>query len=800
MDTLLQDLRLALRALRRAPTFTATAVLILGLGIGMAVAMFTVADTVLLRPLPVRDQDGIVLPRIVDARGVDLALAPTDLDELRRASRTMSAIAGEAHQGAFGFVLLDGDRSLLLRAAWVTGNFFDVLGARPALGRLFRSEDESLTEPSVLVLSYDTWQRRFAGDSGVLGRQLTNPYTRRRYTIVGVAPAGLAYPAGAEYWSPMVYGGGLDVVARLAPTATPRAAQAEFFSTMGEMYRKQHARDREVVAGAHIRTFPQAVLGDVRPVLQVLTAAVALLLVLTCVNVGSLVLLRVATRTHELAVRRALGATAGDIAGLLLVETGALAIGGGSLGFFLAMALLRILLLLEPAGLPRTDLIRLASAPLTAAIGVTLLAVVLVGVLPALAAAQTNLASPLRIDARSGSETRARKRVRRWFVAVQVALAVVLLAGAGLLARSLDRLLRIDLGYRADRLSLLWLAVPVSRADAEAKFTAFLDRIPPALHALPGVTATTPVEAPPFFGPQVFNAPWEVEGRSSSTASENPRIPIEAGGPEYFRALEIPLLEGRGFLDTDRENAPNVAVVSEGAARLLQLGADPIGQRIRMARDTGAAAWRTVVGIAGDIHFRTLREATPTVYLPARQYFSQGLFAVRTIGPLAGLLPAMRRAVHDADPEADIVRTQTMEDMLADQRALPTLSTLLLSGFGLAAMLLAAVGLYGLMASVVREQTREIGVRMALGATPAQLRRAVLGAALGVTSVGAAVGLAAALVSSRFLTALLFQVSPTDPITLAAVCVLLVAVGCGAAYVPARRATQVDPIVALRNE
>ncbi len=786
MDTVLQDLRYALRSLSRSPTFTASAVLILGLGIGMAVGMFTVTDTLLLRPLPVRDQERIVLPRIVDPRGVDLALAPKDLDELRRESRTMSTIAGEAHQGAFGIVLLDGDHPLLLRAAWVTGNFFDVLGARPALGRLFRTEDESLTEPSVLVLSYDTWQRRFNGDSGVLGRQLTNPYTRRRYTIVGVAPAGLAYPAGAEYWSPRVYGGGLDVVARLAATATPTAARAEFFSTMGEMYRKQHTRNWEEVAGARIRTFSQAVLGDVGPVLQVLTAAVALLLVLACVNVGSLVLLRVATRTHEFAVRRSLGATAGDVARLVFVETGTLVIVGGSLGFFLAVAL--------------PDLIRLENAPLAAAVGVTLLAVVLVGVLPALAAVRTNLASPLRIDARSGSETKARKQVRRWFVAAQVALAIVVLAGAGLLARSLDRLQRIDLGYRANHLSLLWLAVPVLRNDGEARFTALLDRVPPALHALPGVSAITPVEAAPFFGPQVFNAPWEVEGRSSSKASENPRIPIEAGGPEYFRAFEIPLLRGRGFLDTDRENAPKVAVVSEGAARVLELETEPIGQRIRMAGDTGAGAWRTVVGIAGDIHFRNLREATPTIYLPSRQYFSQGLFAVRTFGPLTGLLPAMRRAVHDADPAVDIVRTETMEDLLADQRALPRLSTLLLSGFGLVALLLAGVGLYGLMASVVREQTREIGVRIALGATPAQLRRAVLGAALGVTSVGAAVGLVAALVSSRFLTALLFQVSPTDPITLAAVCVLLVGVGCGAAYVPARRATKVDPMVALRYE
>src|SRR5438034_7002634 len=363
---------------------------------------------------------------------------------------------------------------------------------------------------------------------------------------------------------------------------------------MGEMYRKQHTRNWEEVAGARIRTFSQAVLGDVGPVLQVLTAAVALLLVLACVNVGGLVLLRVATRTHEFAVRRSLGATAGDVARLVFVETGALVIVGGSLGFFLAVALLRVLLVIEPAGLPRTDLIRLENAPLAAAVGVTLLAVVLVGMLPALAAAHTNLASPLRIDARSGSGTKARKHVRRWFVAAQVALAIVVLAGAGLLARSLDRLLRIELGYRADRLSLLWLAVPVSRADAEAEFTALLDRIPPALHALPRVTAITPVEAQPFFGPQIFNAPWEVAGRSSSGASQNPRIPIEAGGPEYFRTLGIPLLRGRGFLDTERENAPKVAVVSEAATRVLELETEPMGQRIRMAGDTGAGAWRTV--------------------------------------------------------------------------------------------------------------------------------------------------------------------------------------------------------------
>jgi putative ABC transport system permease protein len=589
------------------------------------------------------------------------------------------------------------------------------------------------------------------------------------------------------------------MIGRLAPNATAGAARAEFFSLMQDLDRQRPAGDASALATARIRTFPQAVLGDVRPVLRALTAAVALLLLLACINVGNLVLLRVASRQHEMAVRRSLGAVAGDIVRGLLIESSTMAAAGGGLGFALAVALLRLVVGVRPAGLPRTDVIRLGSAPLLIAILVTLVTITLVGVLPALTALRGDLAAPLRIDARSGHDTRGRRRVRHSFVASQVALALVMLAGAGLLIRSLEKLQRIDLGYNADRLSLLWLAIPVTQGNAEAQFTALLDQAPPVIRALPGVTALTPIAAPPFFGPQIFNAPWEVAGRAAS-AAEHPRVPIEAGGPEYFAALGIPLLRGRGFLDTDGAAAPKVAVVSEGAARLLQLGPDPIGARIRFAGDTGAADWRTVVGVTGDMHYRSLREATPTIYLPSRQYFFQGGFAVRTAGPLAPLLPAIRRAVHEANPAVSLVRSETMDDLLTGQRALPRLSALLLSGFGLAALLLAAIGLYGLMAAVVRERTRDLGVRMALGATPGRVRREVLGGALAVVGVGAAVGLVGALIASRLLTALLYQISPADPTTLTAVAALLLGVGLVAAYPPARRATNIDPAQALRAE
>jgi putative ABC transport system permease protein len=329
-----------------------------------------------------------------------------------------------------------------------------------------------------------------------------------------------------------------------------------------------------------------------------------------------------------------------------------------------------------------------------------------------------------------------------------------------------------------------------------------LDRVPPAVRALPRIAAVTPISVGPFFGPQVFNASWEIAGQPFSSSPDlNPRVPIEAGGPEYFRTFGIPLLRGRGFLESDRANTSGVAVLSEAAARLLFQGQNPIGQQIRFSGDTSADnVWRTVVGIAGDIRYRVLREATPTVYLPSRQYFFQGSIAVRTVGALADVLPALRRAVQEAYPSATIVRVETMDELLTDQLSQPKMNAFLLSAFGLLALLLAAVGLYGLMAFAVSARTHELGVRAALGATPWRLRRDVLRWAILIGGVGTLVGVAGALAVSRLLTSLLFGVSPGDPVALVGVGGLLLAVVLVAADVPARRATRIDPATALRTE
>lgn len=797
MDRSVYDLRMALRGLLRAPTFTITAVLILGLGIGMSAAMWTVFDAVLLRRLPVTDQNRIVLPRVLDQAGVDAALSVSEVDQLQGMSRTMRSLSAVAHAGAYAAPLMDGDRQVHMAGSQVYGNLFEVLGVRPVLGRLLRAEDDSTSH--VMVLSYGAWQRQFGGDPSVLGHQLRQTWLPVPYTIVGVAPPGLDYPVGSEYWVPLPFPQSMNVVARLAPGTLPEAARAEFLSIMQRLDRQQ--RSPANVRSADIRTLTAAVLGNVRPALAVVAAAVGLLLLIACVNVGNLLLLRSATRSREFAIRRALGATHGALVRQLIAESVLLGAAGGIFGLLFAGAALRALIAAAPRQLPRLDEVGLAGAPIAASAAIVLFCVFVFGLLPAVTAVDRNPASPLRVDTRSGSATRRRRIVRQLLVASQVALALVMLAGAGLLARSLQRLTTIDLGLRADHLSIIDLSIPRNKLGSppeEEKLFGVLDAVAPPLAAVRGVTALTPIIMPPLMGPNFWTGVWQADWQSAAQAQTNPMTAYEGGGPDYFRTFGIPIVRGRGFLDSDRKGAPNVVVVSEAVAQHYWPNQDPIGKRIRMSYDR--EPWRTVVGVSGESRFRALREATPMIYMPQRQSYWQGMIAVRTTADINTLLPVIRRTISEADPGVMVWTARAMDEYLGVQLAQPRLSALLLSAFGLVALVLAAIGLYGVMASAVRQQTREIGVRMALGATAARVRREVLGAALGITAVGAVVGIFVALVSSKFLSALLFEISPTDPIVLCGACALLLVIGVGAAYVPARWATKVDPAQALRAE
>src|SRR5216684_2225121 len=455
---MLQYIRFALRALRRTPTVTATVVLTLGVGIGMASAMFTVFHAVVVRRLPVQDQDRIVeLSGVAKgaAREVPLALDP--FRRFRQESRTLQSVGGFAHWGSVSAAVTDGNRPLLLRQAIVTGNFFQVLGVAPSLGRLLRPEDERDYGPNaananalVAVISYDAWRRLFGGDAAVIGRRLHLPETKWNGTIVGVAPPGLDYPRGAQLWTPNVFPGGMDVVARLRPGATHDAARADYlaFVSRDPDYMKGGLADQ---IGARAEPLERMVLGDVKPALIALTAAVVVLLLLACVNIGNLLLLHAAGRAPELAVRRALGAGSADIVKQLSAESAVLGIGGGVLGFGLAQVLLSLLLRLAPAGLPRLDMIRIAPAPLVIAAAATVLTVLLFGLLPVVGTVRFDLSSQLRADARSGTEGRRLRGVRR---------ALVLLSGAGLLMRSFARLSGLDMGFATSHLSVLGVSMP----------------------------------------------------------------------------------------------------------------------------------------------------------------------------------------------------------------------------------------------------------------------------------------------------------------------------------------------------
>jgi hypothetical protein len=822
---MLPDLRLALRALRRTPTFTATAVLILALGIGTASAMFTVFQSVVVRRLPVQNPD-----RIVELSGVAKGAArelPITLDPFRRfrqENRTLQSVGGFAHWGAVAAPVTDGDRQLLLRQATVTGNFFQVLGAAPILGRLLRPEDEREYGPNatnanalVAVISYDAWRRSFGGDSAVIGRHLRLPDMKWNPTIVGVAPPGLDYPRGAELWTPNVYAGGMDLVARLAPRATLDAARADYlaFVKRDPDYLKAGLADH---IGARAEPLERMVLGDVKTALITLTTAVAVLLLLACVNIGNLLLLHAAGRTRELAVRRALGAGSAAIVQQLSAESAVLGIGGGVLGFGLAQVLLSVFLRLAPAGLPRLDMVRIAPAPLAIAAAATVLAVLLFSLLPVVSTVRCDLSSQLRADARSGTEGRRLRAVRRTLVASQIALALVLLSGAGLLVRSFARLSGLDMGFATSHLSVLGVSMPWDKwvawcggappkvdSAATNRFRKcmdgwsfqFHDQLVTGFRAIPGVEKASPVAVPPFLGSNVFMTRLMAAGQSEGESSANPWVGMDFVGPEYFDAIGLPILRGRGFTDADREGSPNVAVVTQTIANRFWPGEDPIGKQVRQAAGSPVI---TVVGLVGDFHFREHRQATPMLIRPYRQDFAQGNLVIRTQGALATLLPAIRKAVQAVDPDAALVEARTMDEVIAPQLAQPRLNALLLSAFAFAAVLLAAIGLYGIMASAVSHQTRELGVRLALGATPDRLRAMILRQALTVAGAGALTGLLGALAGSRLITSMLFEVTPTDPVALLGACGLLLAVALLAAYIPARRATRVDPMVALRYE
>ena len=799
--------RPAVRSLLRAPGFSVAAVLLLGLGIGMATAMFTIYRAVIVERLPVVNQERLVVMHPLDRGGAHLDIPVAYVNVVRRQSKTLAAVGGSYHLGTIASPLRLESKTLDLTSAYVTANLFDVIGVRPLLGRVLRPEDgDRSDQPDVIVLSYAAWRRVFGGDSSVIGRSLVAAYDGSRRTIIGVAPPGFEYPAGADAWQPFTrkLSAQIDIVARLANGASLSAARAELLAiTRGTnpFIDSTNTKFRPFIAAVDAHPFTQELLGNIRPALVALTVAVALLLIIACVNVGSLLLVRGAGREREFAVRRAIGASAWDLVAQLMLENALLGVAGGLLGLIVAEGSLRVLLYFAPAQLPRTDMIRLGGAPMGIAIATTTLALFVFGLLPALNASRTSPSVSLRSDSRAGAGA-SQRRVRQWLVSSQIALAVVMVAGALLLGRSLARLQTLDLGYVPEHLSLLRLDGPEKTFGSVDHTMQVVTDMLARIEAVPGIVAATIVESPPFKGQSGFIMKVSRADRSQEELDRAPYVPFEIATPDYFRTFGIPIVRGRAFLPSDTRSSAPVVIVSEALANRLWPGENAVGKRMRNAYDSAHTSI-VVIGVARDTHFRDLRQAAPVVYTAqTQQEFPAwwGYLAVRSTGDIAPLLGAIERSVSDAYPGMAIVRVQTMDQLLAAPLAQPRMSAFLLSAFGIEALGLAAIGLYGVMSSAVRQRTREIGIRMALGATESLVRRAVLREAMTIVGAGTFVGLTVALLATRLLRTQLFGVSAADPVSFGAACLALACVGILSAYLPARYAMRIDPARALRAE
>jgi len=800
MDTITHDLRYALRTLRRTPAFTLTALLTLALGIGLATAVFTVADALLLRPLPVQDQDRIVvLWGEARDRAFNYPLGLDDARDFGRQGKSLERVAFLSYYGALPKPIRDGDQISRLSRALVSGEFFDVLGAQPALGRTLRPADDMTGAAPTAVLSYGAWQLRFGGDPAVLGRQLLTYDDGVAYTIVGVMPQGLDYPRGTDFWAPVVPSTvpkDLYVIGRLAAGATASQAGDELTSFLGRAEASPWQRELRGV----VHTLPRLVLGDTRPALIVFAAAAGLLLLITCINVANLLLVRGLARVREVAVRSALGASRRQVIGQLLTENALLAVAGGALGLAVAAGAVHLFVAFAPAGVPRLDEIQLNAIVLAGAVGITGVAMLIFALAPAVVTSRVELERVLRSDARQSASRRSRLGTEA-LVAGQVALALLVLSAAGLIAKSLVKLERADLSFESSRLLIGDLTLRYDEYDNEKKQLALLERLLSQLEAIPGVRAVSPVVTVPFSGSGGWDGKPAAEEQSTEEAAANPMLNMEVVTPSYFETFGVPVIRGRRFTDQDRESTPAVVMVSQSAARHYWPDADPVGKRLKMGAELEHTV--TVVGVVPDTRYRDLRDARPSIYFPLRQSFfpfTPMTLAIRTSGPPSDLVPTIRRAISEREPGVALASAAPFETFLAGPLAQPRLNALLLAVFAGAAVALAAVGLFGAMATMVRQRTREIGVRMALGASASELRRMVLRRGLTIAATGAVLGLGGALLANRLLTAMLYDVTPTDPVTLTVVTGFLIAVAALASLIPAWATTRIDVMVVLRTE
>ena len=788
----------------KAPAFTALVVLILGLGIGVNTAIFSIVYAVTLKPLPFTEPSRLVAIHGGRATNSDVSLAYPDFVDFREQATSIQQMGGYTSGG----VTLTGNGNPdALDASFVTPDFFHVLGVKPLTGRLFEPNDNVKGAAPVAILSEAVWRRRFNADPGVIGRGIT--IDRTGFTIVGVMAQDFEFPYQAdraEIWLPMIAdpfvaslmdGRGASFlygIGRLKPGATVGQAESELDAIAARLALQYPTSN----AGRTIAAVPlhDDIVRDYRHGLALLLGAVGVVLLIACANVANLLLARGAARQKEIAIRMALGAGRGRLIRQLLVESVAFSIAAGGVGIILALWGVAALVAATPLDIPRLQSARVDTMVLAFATLVSMATGIIFGVAPALQLSRPDHGEALNEAGRGSSGSRA-ARTGRALVVAEIALSLVLLTGAGLLVRSFLELQRVEPGFVPQRAVTMQLLLPGSRYPDEAAQIRFFREVHDRMAAAPGVQSAAVSTTLPMSGSSL-GAGFTVDDHPVANPADRPTAAGFAISPDYFATMGIQLVRGRAFTARDDENGPPVAIINETMARRFWPGEDPVGRRLT----SYSGVSREIVGIVRDVKNRDLAEnAGPQLYTPYVQRPWPFLAVVaRTTGDPVGLSATLRQAVGSVDPDLAAADVRTIDDYLAQSVATPRFNATLIAGFAVLALFLAGCGLYGVMSYAVVQRSREIGIRMALGAQPGDVRGMVVSQAMKMGLAGLMVGLAGAFAATRLLGNLLFGVGPSDPATFATVCGLLLSVVLVAAYVPARRATRVDPMVALRAE
>ncbi len=817
-DGFLQDVRYALRATRKSPAFSLVIVATLAIGIGANTAIFSIVSGVLLRPLPYDNPEELAMVfRTVPRFGFNRSTASyPDFADWRAGTTSFTSLAAytytnATYMGADGAERLDGYR--------VTADLMPLLGVPAMLGRTFIQEEDTPGAAPVIVLGYSTWHSRFGGDQDIVGRTIT--LDGEPVTVIGVMPADYRFPSGTAFWTPLRGdphrlerdSNFLSVIGRLAPGVTVDEAQAEMTTLAARIDRE--APDANEGYGIFVEGRHAFVVRNARAALLVFLGAVALVLVVACANVANLMLSRGTTRRRELAVRRALGASPGRLTRQLLTESSVLAVAGGVLGVGVAAALLRILMSLRPGDLPRLSEVGIDPAALAFTAFLSIACGIAFGSAPALLGSKHDLGQSLKEGGQAAGIGRLGRRLQETFVVAQVALAIVLSIGAGLLVNSFARLTSMELGFDptnvvAARVTLVRPEMEMSPDRSEEEMmelmwawtqerARFFEELERRVAGIPGVQDVGLAYGLPFGG-YSFSRVFVPEGMDVPDDEKRPMARGNVIEGEYLRAMGIPLLRGRGFSATDRRDAPFVVVVNQAMADLYWPDQDPVGKRMRIGN---SGPWTTVVGVAADVRQRSLaEELQPLYYRPlAQAAWPEGLFIVaRATTSADELVSQIRQHVWALNPELPLTDVTTASDLVSRSVAEPRFRTLVLFTFGAFAVALALMGIYGVIAYAVAERSREIGVRMALGARRAIIMRMILGRGMRLTAIGITLGVAGALGLTRFLSGMLFGVTPYDAPTFVAAVIVLMAIAALACYVPARRAARVDPLTSLRYE